>query len=153
VILVADCGMLNESSAQLAEIPDAPPLAIVPAAERTTGGRFSPELARQMAVKAAEARRRKRAERIARAQEPIPEPEQPVEYVAERIARTRAHIERLDSKLLKANDPQEIKWLSDSIAKLQDVERILSGRPAPAPFKQSRRAPNRGTMANLAPVD
>lgn len=129
-----------------------PALEIVPKPGRAANGRFTPELAREMGIKARAAWAKQKADRIARAQEPEPVRESPEpDYVEARKAVMRAHIQRLDKQLEKARDPQAIKWLADSLAKLQDTERILDGRPAPANFKV--RAQKRDTFAPVAPVE
>lgn len=107
--------------------------------------RFTPENAREMALRGAQARRERRAEiEAALAQTNVPMDQ----YVEDQIRRTRAQIARLQDKLDKARDAKNIKALSESLWRLTEVERVLSGRPLPS--AKTQRAPDapRTTAAN-----
>jgi hypothetical protein len=60
-------------------------------------------------------------------------------YVSERLIRTRKHLEKLDRELEAADDPRAIKAISDAIARLAEVERILDNRPLPGSHSPTRR--------------
>jgi hypothetical protein len=109
---------------------------------------FTPENARLMALRSAESRRRKKAaeqlrqaeeqERIRQAaQNPLPSDA----YVAQRLARVRAQLDRIDGMLLLELDPQRLDRLAAAAARLSEVERTLAGRPAPGAYRPS--APRR----------
>ena len=74
-------------------------------------------------------------------------------YVAQRVVQTRAHIEMLDQRLQTTRDPRDIKAIADAIAKLQDTERILSGRPLPGQMKPGKAPVPRPSASALGPVD
>lgn len=112
-------------------------LALVPAPSKKRN-LFTPENARLMAQRATEARTRYRAERLARLNDPLPEPVKPDEnaiYVEKRIVQTRRQIESLDKRLERCKDAKDLKFIADSIFKLAELERVLSGRPAPGQFR------------------
>jgi len=58
-------------------------------------------------------------------------------YLVLRVQRTRAQIDRLDALLMKETDPQRLSWLATTVAKLSEVERVLSNRPNPGQYRPS----------------
>ena len=78
-------------------------------------------------------------------------PVSPDDYLSERIANTRAHIVRLDKLMLSEVDPQKLQWLATTLAKLSEVERILSGRPNPGHLRPSATPSRRGRLSALVP--
>lgn len=93
--------------------------------------RFTPQIAREMAAKGHEARRRNIAERKALFAPHFVIPGLNDSYVTERLACVRAQLGRLDAMVLTETDPQKLDRLASAQAKLADQERILSGRPLP----------------------
>lgn len=128
-----------------------PPLEVI----KRTGNRFTKENAREMALRG---RVKARENRLKRLQERLA-PDAPTArnggYVAERIVCVRSQIEALDRRLSKARTAKDIKFLADSIAKLCEVERVLSGRPLPGQLrpKNGQRASNMDTKTRVEPVD
>jgi hypothetical protein len=106
-----------------------------PGKQRT---QFTPERAREMAKLAVAARIRNKAERERIAALPPPEPVKPDDntlYVESRIVQTRKQIEALDKRLATCKEPKDLKFITDAIAKLAELERVLSGRPAPGQYR------------------
>ena len=73
------------------------------------------------------------------------------DYLGERILSTRAHIARLDKLMMTERDPQKLQWLATTLAKLSEVERILSGRPNPGHLRPSSTPSRRGRSSALVP--
>jgi hypothetical protein len=74
--------------------------------------------------------------------------ESPDKYTQDRIARTRRHIQGIDRQLEASDDPKEIKSLCDALARLEEIERILSGRPLPGSRRPGRDKPTKSTPAS-----
>ena len=55
------------------------------------------------------------------------------------------------AKLLKARDPLDRERLSRSLAQLQELERILAGRPLPGALRPSGKV-SRSAAGNVEPV-
>lgn len=122
------------------ETQSAPELKIITGSART---QFTRENARAMALRAQEVLKAKKAKRLALLNAPEPEPLPADKYVEQRIARTRAQIEKLDTRLATCRDPKAIKFLADAIAKLAELERVLSGRPLPGQLRPSGPKPRK----------
>ena len=116
---------------------------------------FTSETARAAGLKAAENKRRRKAqaelleatlqaeERAARVTQAGGD-----DYIARRLHRVRAALDRYDDLLLTECDPQKASWLATVIHKLSDLERILAGRPAPGNYRPTapKRRSGNGTM-------
>jgi hypothetical protein len=103
---------------------------------------FTKENAAEMARRGAIVRRRNIAERKARqerdrqrAKEVLENTDPTADYITIRIGRIRAQLDRFDEMLLEENDPQKAQWLATVTAKLQEQERILSGRALPGQLR------------------
>lgn len=102
------------------------------------------------------ARKAREAERIAReGADPVLVPERI--YQDKRIERVREHIKRLDRMLEDCIDPKEIKALADALAKFEEIERILSGRPMPGSLrpkapKEPKTPPTSGISDEFTPA-
>lgn len=120
---------------------------------------FTSANAREMALRAAKARAENKAKREWESLQPKPEPQAPdpnAIYVAQRIVRVRAQIEALDKRLERCKDAKDLKFIADSIAKLAELERVLSGRPAPGQYRPTKNAKSeseRGKKTVLQPLD
>ena len=95
--------------------------------------RFSRENARELAIKGNLARKRKREAELARLaqKDALADLEPEEKHRLRRVARTREHIERLDRMLARCNEPKDLKAIADALAKMEEVERVLSNRPLP----------------------
>lgn len=93
----------------------------------------------RLANKRAAALRKAELEReiLAAALKPLPADQ----YVAQRLARVRAQLDRLDTMLLEELDPQRLDRLAAASARLSEIERQLAGRPGPGQFRPT--APRR----------
>jgi hypothetical protein len=87
-----------------------------------------------MSAKAHAAKKRRKEELRAR-QIAAMKPTVADAYVAERIARVRAHIVATDDALERAREPLDRERLSRALAALSELERNLSGRPAAGVLK------------------
>lgn len=140
----------------LSHLPATPPLEIVQSG--VTGKipfRFTRENAREMSRRANEEKARRKAARKARMEEPEVPPAIPEdEWRLKQLASVRAQIERFNRKLLKIQDSQKLNWLAAAVCKLAEQERVLAGRPAPAPERRSKRSDRApGGSAMVAPVE
>lgn len=79
-------------------------------------------------------------------------PKPPDVYVGEQVTETRAQIQRVQKLLRTAKDARKIKALSESLWRLSEVERVLSGRPLPSSAKPSRQ-PDRPASGAATPLD
>ena len=101
---------------------------------------ITPETARTMAAKSAEARRLRPLKavppgfKIVRADYPVPLPRDD-SYVERRLARVRDQLQRLDGFLDDEDDPGKIDRLASAIHRLSEIERVLAGRPTPGQRK------------------
>lgn len=120
--------------------PDYRPLS---GAERKRRTQFTPERARQMAVLAVAAKRRKAEERLRRLNEPEPEPVKPAEYVTSQLVCIRAQIDKLNRAIMRMVDAKKLHWLCGAVAKLREQERILDGRPLPGQLRPSGAKPRK----------
>lgn len=73
-------------------------------------------------------------------------------YVEKRIRRVRQQIAALDEQLSECTAPRDIKALCDAIAKLADLERVLSGRPLPGQRRPGKDTPAR-RIASVTPLE
>lgn len=64
-------------------------------------------------------------------------PEQ-LDYRTLRLARVRAHLDRIDSMIERETDPQRLSQLAQACDKLAEQERLLAGRPAPKAEESKR---------------
>lgn len=96
------------------------------------------ETAREYAARSQESRRRNKlrreAEQKARLNEApsaLNESQQDVTSAIDQLKRTRAQLVKLHQRLDKEEDANKIDRLCSAIAKLSELERVLSGRPLP----------------------
>ena len=100
-----------------------------------------------MSAKGHDARRRinaaRKAAQAALASKPPADPNEPDPYLLTRLLHVRQQLARLDSMLLAEMDPQRLDRLASASSKLSEVERQLSGRPAPGAYRPTtpRRRP------------
>jgi len=117
--------------------------------------RFTPENAREFALKSCARRKILRAERIAAEAQQIAARELAAEkarqieldelnaalpknsYLRERVLCVRQHIQRVSGMIDVENDAQRLERLAAALSKLEEIERNLCGRPLPG----SRRPP------------
>lgn len=85
-------------------------------------------------------------------EESAPPLEQEEIYRAKQLKRTRDLLESLYSDFETTNDAKERKFISDSIARLSDVEFALARRPKPAAYRTAPEKPKRSSGAT-GPVD
>lgn len=104
--------------------------------------RFTKENARQMSQLAHEAKRRRIADLEARDTLNLMTE---ANYTQRQLARTRTHIEKLHDKITSAKEAKDLKFLSDSLAKLLEVEAKLRG-----PSKATSGKPS---STGFAPLD
>jgi hypothetical protein len=81
-----------------------------------------------------------------------PEPPAPVtqptlipadDFTARKIARVRDQIERVENLLTDAVEPQAVDRFAAALARLYEIERILSGRPLPGSRRPEKDKPAR----------
>lgn len=97
-----------------------------------------PQVARELAAKSHEARRRNKELREQAAAEPQPVPQNPSEsYVDKRLIRVRAQIDMLSDMLEAEEDPAKIDRLANAITRLSGLEREYANRPLPGTLKPS----------------
>jgi hypothetical protein len=106
---------------------------------------FTSLTARLASAKGHEAKRLRKANSttaaILAAVPPPPPPDMPDVYLAQRLTRVRAQLDRIDAMLLVESNPQHLDRLAAACARLSEVERQLAGRPAPGAYRPS--APRR----------
>jgi hypothetical protein len=77
-------------------------------------------------------------------------------YLLDRIKRVRKQIDAMNSALDNAiespGDGRAIKAITDALAKLQETERILSGRPLPG-NRRPGKEPTMRAPATVTPLD
>lgn len=95
---------------------------------------FNPATAKAAAVKSVQVRRERRNNPPVIPPLPLLSPLE-ADYVTNRIARTRAHIEAIDRDLAGAVEPMDKERLARALALLQGVEADLSGRPKPGALR------------------
>lgn len=124
------------------------------------------ERARELAARSNAVQKARRESREAGIENvAVPEVNGAEEYIKERIKRTRRQIEMLDRQLNSecertpcehchsdGVDAKAIKSIADAIAKLAEVERILSGRPLPGARRPGKEQAPRRT-GNVSPLD
>jgi hypothetical protein len=93
------------------------------------------DTARSMAAKSAQSRRERKIKTALVPPTPPPSGEPSGDYVAMRLARTRALIDQAERQLALAGDAQEHERLARSLASLSELERVLAGRPAPGSYR------------------
>jgi hypothetical protein len=115
---------------------------------------FTKETARAAALKSVLARSIARSIKAAAPLEPPPIVAKPLpaepptdNYNAERMARVRQQLDKVDSMLLKAGDPQNIERLSRSAMSLSEQLRILQEKPLPGSRKPPAAKRERGPTA------
>lgn len=75
------------------------------------------------------------------------------EFRRERLAIVRAQLKRFDRLLAANDDPNKLDRLVSAIAKLNEVERQLSGRPMPPTIKAGGKpSKTRTSFIDLAPI-
>jgi len=77
-------------------------------------------------------------------------------YVRDQVKRLRQHIDRLNAKLLEAEDAGEIDRLASALGRLREMERQLSGRPLPGsyrPTETAKRSRGRAMFCDDEPQD
>jgi hypothetical protein len=156
---------MSEAVAQLPENP-----AIEP--QSRTGFQITKANASALAAKSLQSRRakaREHAEYIAKleaeaakareiilahalANKPVPTVEPEEIFRLEQLARTRKLLESLYSDFETTSDAKERKFISDSIARLSDVEFALARRPKPAAYRTAPEKPKRAGQQS-GPVD
>jgi hypothetical protein len=156
---------MSEAVAQLPENPAIAPL-------QRTGFQITKANASALAAKSLQSRAikaRERAEYIAKleaeaakareiilahalANKPVPTVEPEEIFRLEQLARTRKLLESLYSDFETTNDAKERKFISDSIARLSDVEFALARRPKPAAYRTAPEKPKRAGQQS-GPVD
>ena len=77
------------------------------------------------------------------ANKPVPTVEPEEIFRLEQLARTRKLLESLYSDFETTSDAKERKFISDSIARLSDVEFALARRPKPAAYRTAPEKPKR----------
>ena len=95
-------------------------------------------------------RRRERAAKRAEAAETVQEPEQQADYIAARLARVCAQLDRIDGMMMKESDPQKLDRLAAAQARLSDQEFKLAGRPYPGNRRPGKE--RSGPAAIIRPV-
>jgi hypothetical protein len=111
---------------------------------------FTKENAAEMAARALEAR--KQAEIMRLNGEP-PKPLLPEEkYRILTLARTRKQIERLFEMMDECDDAQKLDRLASALARLNEQERQLAGRPLPGSLKPTQQIKPRRTEP-IAPIE
>lgn len=145
---VGNCAL----SLDVEELPPANPLAVV-AIKRS--GKFTSETSREMARRALLARAANKVKRMARLNAPLPVPVKAEEYVEKRISQVRAQIDALNAKLERTKEPRDLKFIAESIVKMSELERVLSGRPSPGQFrpKSGKSAPDVDRRTLAEPLD
>ncbi len=115
--------------------------------------RFTPQNAREMAVRSLESRRERKSKREDASAFPHPTPQETApdpNYVARRLARVREQLDRVDCMMMKEKDPQKLDRLASAQARLAEQERILDGRPLPG---SRRLAVERTPRHHFTPIE
>ncbi len=86
------------------------------------------------------ASRKARLDALRLAANPLP-PDLSDTYIINRLLRVREQIDRLDNILGATLDPNKIERLCSAIYRLQDMERVLAGRPSPGTTRRDGPAP------------
>lgn len=129
---------IAEPGSQTTEPAESPQIDSVPvrqASPASVAARFTSANAREMAAKG-HAARRERIEQLRKAAEPDRNADE--SYKAQRLARVRKQLDRIDSLMEKEIDPQKLDRLASAQARLSEQERILAGRPLPGSHRPSR---------------
>jgi hypothetical protein len=108
--------------------------------------------AREMAAKSHAARRQRAAQAAQRATPTVQMPPVADGFVAERLSRTREHIEQLNRLFAVCSDPHKLDRLASAISRMSEIERVLAGRPLPGSFRPAR-IKARPTMVAVMPLD
>lgn len=118
---------------------------------------FTPQNAKEMAQRSAEARRlnRQRAEEAAllppQVAQSVPQAAEDT-YVLTRLLRVRGHLDRIDRMMASEQDPKRLRDLAAVTRDLEEQERRLSGRPLPG-SKRPRPEPAKKISSAPAPLD
>jgi hypothetical protein len=126
---------MSEAAEVLPEFPvETPELSVVPSPVAKPW-RFDSEKARAAALKSVESKRLKKLEQAKLCLPDAVKASPASNYVAERLVQVRAQIAKLDRRILETRDAQKINWLASAVSKLQEMERILAGRPLPGQLR------------------
>lgn len=108
---------------------------------------FSPEKARQAALKRHELERQRIAQSQVTPQTNSTEqpPQQKNTFVSEQLAQVRAEMVRLQGLASKLKEPLDIERMNRAIGTLAERERILAGRPLPGSHRPTSRRSKRNS--------
>jgi prephenate dehydrogenase len=69
-------------------------------------------------------------------------------YIAKRLSRVRAQLDRIDEMMMTEEDPAKLDRLASAQARLSEQERILVGRPLPGSLKPTAAKPSKPSPAS-----